>query len=199
VTAKYGASITQDWIAAFNTPYPNYAWSPTTRNNDKIISIDTMPGKNDSPWVLNGNKFNLNAFDFSTNKTQTMSYWLENYESETTFTYEGRTYGLYKTVTGKFNYIYDNIDFYNISGYTKFAYSATYYDWWGRQQNHTLGSQTPNAELDVDFYYNAQTYPLTFYDYDGSLISTQQVTLNSDISSYLEDNKPEAPAEGAEG
>ena len=199
VTAKYGATITPQWVAAFNNQYPDYAWSPTTANNDKVISIDTMPGAGDSKWRLNsdGKTFNVYAFDFSTTKTQTLNYWLQNYEAETTTTRNGKTYGLYKSVTGKFNYLYDNADFYEIAGYTKDGYTATYVDWWGNTQNYTLGNGTPNADLNVNFYYAAAVYPLTFNNYNGVQISTQNVALNTDISGYLTSNIPNAPMEGA--
>ena len=211
VTAKYGATITPQWIAAFNTPYPDYAWSPTTNNNDKVISIDTMPGRGDAKWTFDNNGVTqVKAFDFSTDKTQTLHYWLQNYEGTQTTTRDGKTYGLYKVVTGKFNYLYDDSDFYQIDGYTKDGYTATYQvrvggHWEGWQyvydyetRNYTLGDSTPDADLDVNFYYAAKQHTLAFYNYDGTLISSQQVTLNSDISSYLTGNVPAAPMEGAE-
>ena len=217
ITAKYGATITPQWVATFNNRYPDYAWSPTKKNNDKVISFDTMPGKGDSKWTLNGTTFTLYAFDFSTTKTQTLNYWLENYDSDTTTTRNGNTYGLYKSVTGKFNYLYDDSDFYQIVGYTKDGYTASYtehveeghYEWRGwrqvwvvdreydREANYTLGNGTPDANLTVNFYYATQSYPLTFNNYDGEQISTQQVKLNANISSYLQDNIPEAPVDGA--
>ena len=218
VTAKYGASITSQWVAAFNTPYPDYAWSLNTTNNDKIISIDTMPGKGDKYGTsqttlnFNNNTQAVYAFDFSTTKTQTLNYWLENYAGTQTTTRNGKTYGLYKTVTGKFNYLYEDSDFYPIVGYSKDGYTAKYTtteghwervgrDWqWVEEEvehDYTLGSGTPNANLIVNFYYAAESHPLTFYDYDGSLISTQEVKLNADISSYLTSNVPAAPMEGA--
>ncbi|MBR0456132.1 MAG: InlB B-repeat-containing protein, partial [Firmicutes bacterium] len=205
VTAKYGANITQQWIAAFNTPYPDYAWSLNTNNNDKVINIDTMPGKGDKYGTsqttlnFNNNTQPLYAFDFSTTKTQVLNYWLENYTGDgvQTTTRNGKTYGLYKSVTGRFNYLYENSDFYAISGYTKDGYTATYTDRWGRTQNYTLGNGTPDATLNVNFYYAAASHPLTFINYDGTEISTQNVKLNADISGYLESNIPEAPMEGA--
>ena len=126
VTAKYGASITSQWVASFNSRYPSYAWSPTTRNNDKVVSIDTMPGKGDDKWTLNGSTFKLYAFDFITDKKQILNYWLENYEGTRTTTRNGKTYGLYKTVTSQFNYLYDDSDFYPINGYSKDGYTAKY-------------------------------------------------------------------------
>ncbi|MDO4869295.1 MAG: MBG domain-containing protein [Bacillota bacterium] len=200
ITAKYGAAITQQWVRAFNNPYPQYAWSLTLKNNDKIISIDTMPSKTDMTAV-SGSTYRLVAFDFSTDKQQTLNYWLENYDGSTSVTRNGKTYGLYKTVTGRFNYLYDDADFYNIVGYTKDGYEAEYYTtsrWGGTTRyTYTLGKSTPSEDLNVDFYYAANTYPLAFYDYDGKLISTNQVKLNNDITSYLQSNKPESPVEGA--
>ncbi len=220
VTAKYGASITQLWISTFNTPYPNYAWSLTQQNNDKIMAVDTMPGRGekfgDSQTTLNfaNNTQTVYAFDFSTDKTQTLNYWLENYDAATTTSRDGKTYGLYKTVTGKFNYLYDDADFYAIAGYSKDGYDAKYtipghYEWqWNgrrwvnvwvddQEAEYTLGAGTPDANLNVNFYYAAESHALTFYNYNGTLISTQQVKLNSDISSYLTSNVPETPMEGA--
>ena len=54
-----------------------------------------------------------------------------------------------------------------------------------------------NAYETADFYYNAKQYPLTFNNYDGTQISTQQVTLNANIYNYITGNIPDAPMEGA--
>jgi len=197
IRAKYGASITQQWVSAFNNPYPQYAWSFTLKNNDKIISIDTMPSKTSVTTNSDGS-FRLVAFDFSTTKKQTLNYWLENYDGSTTVTRNGKVYGLYKTVTGKFNYLYDDADFYNIIGYTKDGYEAHYY----KSKNssptsYTLGQSTPSYDLDVNFYYAANTYPLAFYDYDGKLINTYEVKLNNNITGYMDSSKPQPPVAGA--
>ena len=197
IRAKYGASITQQWVGAFNNPYPQYAWSFTLKNNDKIISIDTMPSKTDMTANSDGT-FRLVAFDFSTTKQQTLNYWLENYEGSTTKTRNGKVYGLYKTVTGKFNYLYDDADFYNIVGYAKDGYEAYYYRGSSSSPtSYTLGQSTPSYDLNVNFYYAANTYPLAFYDYDGQLINTYNVKLNSDITGYMNSSKPQSPVAGA--
>ena len=198
VTAKYGANITQAWLDNFVNAYPNYAWSFTTNNKDKILSIDTMVSYGPMSAPKKGNGLTVYAFDFSTNKKQIMNYWLENYEGSQIKNRNGKTYGLYKTQTGRFNYLYDHDDFYEIDGYTKGDYTATYTDGYGRTRNYTLESGTPNYDLYVDFYYNANAYPLTFYNFDGTLISTQNVTHGADISSYLTANVPEDPVDGAE-
>ena len=54
------------------------------------------------------------AFDFSTEKVQILHYWLENYNGSETTTRNGRTYGLYKAQRVKFNYLYRDIDFYEL-------------------------------------------------------------------------------------
>ena len=64
---------------------------------------------------------------------------------------------------------------------------------YGHNDNGDFG----NNPVTVDFYYNAYSYPLTFYNYDGTLISTQEVTLGTDISSYLAGQIPDNPMEGA--
>ena len=112
----------------------------------------------------------------------------------------GKSYGLYKTITGKFNYLYSDVDFYDITGYTKDSYTATYTKG-GKTYNFNIGTtsqsatSTPSETLYVDFYYNANSYPLAFYDYDGELIASSSVKLNTDISGYL--NAPMV-AEGVE-
>ena len=276
VTAKYGASITEAWISTFNTPYPDYAWALTQQNDDKIMAIDTMPGRgekwgtSETTLTFPNNVQTVYAFDFSTTKMQTLNYWLENYTGEgvETTTRDGKTYGLYKDVTGRFNYLYDNADFYYIDGYDKDGYESqymrvsyrygsrdytdadllsvvtdqstlttlernkktiseyvvsysgnTYYikyndEWYkldddGRyvynasriygidiDDSYILGNSTPDGNLILNFYYTAKTHDLTFYNYDGTLISTQKVKLNADISGYLEDNIPENPKDG---
>ena len=46
LTAKYGAIITQEWNTEFNDKVNHaHAWNFTTTNNDKFVSIETMPGK----------------------------------------------------------------------------------------------------------------------------------------------------------
>ena len=197
VTAKYGADISQAWITNFVTPYPNYSWNFVLKNNSKFVNIVTMPSyaKQDSPKKDEGHK--IYAYEFSTTKKQHLSYWLENYEGSDTKTRNGRTYGLLKTQTVRFNTLYENSEFYLIDGYTRGGYTATYTSW-GSTHNYELGKGTPNADLYVDFYYNANAYPLTFYNFDGTLISTQNVTHGADISSYLTANVPEAPVDGAE-
>ncbi|MBR4579424.1 MAG: InlB B-repeat-containing protein, partial [Oscillospiraceae bacterium] len=189
LTAKYGADISAQWAATFNTPHPNWAWNFNGRannfetfnryNDEKFTSLDIMPSGNRTVyhWV------------YTTNKTQTLNYWFENYDSETTTTRNGRTYGLFKSVTVHYNYLYAS-DYPDYAGYTQAG--------WVRSDGaRNLTDGTPNGRMTADFYYNALQYPLTFYNYDGTLISTQQVTLNADISSYLSSNVPEPPMEGA--
>ena len=180
LSAKYGADISAQWTATFNTPHPTWCWNFSRTNNDeKFTSLDIMPS---------GNKTVYNWY-YTTTKTQTLNYWFENYDSATTKTYNGRTYGLFKAVTVHYNYLYDT-DYPDYAGYTKGG--------WVRSDGATrLTAGTPNGSMTADFYYNALQYPLTFYNYNGTLISTQQVTLNADISSYLTSNKPAVPMEGA--
>ena len=180
LTAKYGADISAQWTATFNTPHPDWAWNFSTTNNDeKFTSLDIMPS---------GNKTVYHWY-YSTTKTQTLNYWFENYDSATTKTYNGHTYGLFKAVTVHYNYLYDT-DYPDYAGYTKGG-------WVRSDRARQLTDSTPNGSMTADFYYNALQYPLTFYNYDGTLISTQQVTLNADISSYLTSNVPVDPMEGA--
>ncbi|MCR4901260.1 MAG: InlB B-repeat-containing protein, partial [Butyrivibrio sp.] len=178
LTAKYGSNITALWYNTFNKPYPDYAWNFTTDNDDKFVNIDTMPS---------GNK-EVYAFDYVTDNVQTLNYWLENYDGEETVTKFGKTYGLYKSLKVKFNFLYYDADFYEIVGYTKYKAEFT--------NGYEFGDHTWDG-LKADFYYNATEYPLTFYDYDGTLIATYSVTFNSSIETYLEDNKPEPPVEDA--
>ena len=181
LTAKYGADISAQWTATFNRPHPDWAWNfSRTENDEKFTSLDIMPS---------GNKTVYHWY-YSTNKTQTLNYWFENYDGERTTTHNGRTYGLFKAVTVHYNYLYDT-DYPDYAGYTKGG-------WVRSDRARNLTDSTPNGAMTADFYYNALQYPLTFYNYDGTLISTQQVTLNADISEYLISNIPEAPMEGAD-
>ena len=181
LTAKYGADISAKWTETFNDPHPNWAWNFSTTNNDeKFTSLDIMPS---------GNKTVYHWY-YSTTKTQTLNYWFENYDSATTKTYNGHTYGLFKAVTVHYNYLYDT-DYPDYAGYTKGG-------WVRSDKAKNLTDSTPNGSMTADFYYNALQYPLTFYNYDGVQISTQQVTLNANIYSYITGNIPTAPMEGAE-
>ena len=180
LTAKYGANISAQWTATFNTPHPDWAWNFSRTNNDeKFTSLDIMPS---------GNKTVYHWY-YSTDKTQVLNYWFENYDSTQTKTYGGRTYGLFKSVTVHYNYLYDT-DYPDYAGYTKGG--------WVRSDGaRQLTDSTPRGRMTADFYYNALQYPLTFYNYDGSLISTAQVTLNENIYSRITNAIPDAPMEGA--
>ena len=181
LTAKYGADISARWTSTFNTPHPNWAWNFSTTNNDeKFTSLDIMPS---------GNKTVYHWY-YSTTKTQTLNYWFENYEGTTSTTHNGKTYGLFKAVTVHYNYLYDT-DYPDYAGYTKGG--------WVRSDGaRSLTDSTPNGSMTADFYYNALQYPLTFVNYDGTQISTQNVTLNADISGYLTSNVPAKPISDAE-
>ncbi|WP_333649177.1 InlB B-repeat-containing protein, partial [Lacrimispora sp.] len=175
LTAKYGASITQLWKETFNNPYPQYAWSFTQDEKDKFINIDTMPS---------GNK-TLYTFGFNTTNVQTLHYWLENYSGSgiQTKVYNGVTYGLYKAIDVRFNYLYDKSEFYEIVGYTKGSYEGC-----------TFGAQTRNKQQ-VHFYYRANSYNLDLYGYNGVKLSNQQVKIGVDLAGYL--TPPASPVQGA--
>ena len=175
LTAKYGENITERWKEIFNSITINgghKAWNFTTNNDDKFVNIDTMPS---------GNK-NVYAFEFSTDKTQTLHYWLENYEGDgvETKTYNGVTYGLYKALDVNFNYLYDGADFYEIIGYTK-----------GDYEGCRFGAKTSNGQQ-VHFYYRAKEYPLDLYDYDGTKANSYSIKRNASFENYLTEpaNKP---------
>ena len=86
---------------------------------------------------------------YTTTKTQTLNYWFENYDSETTTTYRGsdgvtRTYGLFKAVTVHYNYLYDT-DYPDYAGYTKGG--------WTRSDNaRNLTDSTPYGSMTANFY-----------------------------------------------
>ena len=160
--------------------HPDWAWNfSRTKNDEKFTSLDIMPS---------GNKTVYHWF-YSTTKTQTLNYWFENYDGRSTTTRDGKTYGLFKAVTVHYNYLYDT-DYPDYAGYTKSG-------WVRSDRARNLTDSTPNGSMTADFYYDAYEYPLTFYNYDGNQISSQQVKLNADISSYLTGNVPDAPVEGA--
>ena len=180
LSAKYGANISARWTATFNTPHPDWAWNfSRSENDEKFTSLDIMPS---------GNKTVYHWY-YSTTKTQTLNYWMENYDGTRTTTYNGRTYGLFKSVTVHYNYLYDT-DYPDYAGYTKGG--------WVRSDGaRRLTDDTPNGSMTADFYYNALKHPLTFYNYDGTLISTEQVTLNENIYNRIRNAIPSAPMEGA--
>lgn len=173
LTAKYGANITELWKKTFNAPCPNYAWNFTTNNKDKFVNIDTMPSGNKTVY----------AFYFATSNVQTLHYWLENYEGSQSKTRNGVTYGLYKAIDVKFNYLYSNSEFYDIVGYTQ-----------GDYEGCTFGKGTTNGQQ-VHFYYRAQEYNLDLYGYQGVQLSTNKVKLNANFSAYLKE--PVAPVAGS--
>ncbi len=190
VTAKYGAIITQAFNEEFNIKKNNkYAWNFTKNNNDKFVSIETMPST--SGLTHSGNVITVYAFDFSTTNEQTLNYWLQNYSGEgiETRTLDGNTYGLYNSVKVHFNFLYDGSEFYQIIGYTKYKYDG---------HGYVLDKEWDTWDgLVVDFYYNALSYNLTLYDYNGTLVYSNDIVFNSDISGILSNKKPSAPVEGA--
>ena len=170
LTAKYGQNITSLWQKTFNDPYGK-AWNFTTDNDDKFVTIDTMPS---------GNK-EVYQFYFATDKKQTLHYWLEGYNADGAEQKEhnGVTYGLYKAMEVQFNYLYENSDFYEIAGYTK-----------GDYEGCMFGGSTSNGQQ-VHFYYRANEYNLDLHGYQGALLGSYKLKLNANISSYLVE--PEAP------
>ena len=174
LTAKYGQNITTLWQETFNRPYGK-AWNFTTENNDKFVTIDTMPS---------GNK-EVYQFYFATNKKQTLHYWLEGYTANGAEqkTRNGVTYGLYKAMEVQFNYLYDDADFYEIAGYTK-----------GDYEGCKFGKQTTNGQQ-VHFYYRGNEYNLDLYGYQGASLGSHKLKLNANISSYL--TEPAAPFDEA--
>lgn len=112
---------------------------------------------------------------------------MENYNGSQTTTRNGVTYGLYKQITVKFNYLLNDVDFYDFYGYTKG--DATF------EPGYKFGANTPDGVLTGNFYYRANSYNLDLYGYEGKQLSSNSVKLGADISSYL--SAPEAPVKGA--
>ena len=180
LTAKYGAHITDAFNKAFNEPTGNdIAWSLENDQRTKVAAIDVMPGRNATVY----------EFEYSSKKSQTLSYWLENYASYTTTMYDGRTYGLYKTINVKFNYL-NSADFPDHTGYMR---HDAYID--GRSRGVNFGEYTTSNGTTGDFYYNAASYSLDLYGYEGVKLPSNSVKLGADITSYL--TEPETPVDGA--
>ena len=207
LSAKYGADITALWSNTFGSGNnAQYSWSYNNDNNSKFKSLTIMPSlsvrTNNSP----ANTIYVYRHSDSASYYQHLEYWLQNYEDgDATTTYQGKTYGRVKSIDMRYNYLSNEDDWYEITGYTKAGYTATHsrnqngnyssftYNWGTRFSNY--GNQYTYTRF--NFYYDAEAYPLTFYNYDGSLISTQDVTLGNNITSYLTSNVPEAPMSGA--
>ena len=202
VTAKYASDITQAWSNQFNSH--SGSWSYNNQNNSKFKSLTIMPslsvrssGSGNTIYVFNHND--------TANYYEHLEYWLQNYESDAVTTHNGKTYGRVKSVDMRYNYLSNVDDWYEIAGYTKAGYTADHRknetsSWqsftysWGKSFSQ-YGSQYTYTRF--NFYYDAKPYPLTFYNYDGTLISDQDVTLGDDISVYLTRSIPSAPMEGA--
>lgn len=65
----------------------------------------------------------------------------------------------------------------------------------GRSRGVNFGEYTTSNGTTGDFYYNAASYSLDLYGYEGVKLSTNSVKLGADITSYL--TEPEAPVDGA--
>lgn len=98
--------------------------------------------------------------------------------------YDGRTYGLYKTINVKFNYL-NSADFPDHTGYMR---HDAYID--GRSRGVNFGEYTTSNGTTGDFYYNAASYSLDLYGYEGVKLSTNSVKLGADITSYLTERRP---------
>ena len=203
ITARYGASITNEWIETFNKRFPDYAWGITENNNDKVVSYDTMPGGETTEIIVYAFLPSKGAAD----KDQYLEYWLENYEGKELTDnehIEGSKFGLLKQVVAHFNYLFKNSDYYEIDGYQRAetdsysGYDASYIDDNNKSRNYILGNETPIQDLVVKFFYFAKEYPLELYDYNGEKISSDWIKYNTDITDYLEEHIPDAPAENAE-
>ena len=219
VTAKYGADITSAWGSTFGSGNnAQYSWSYNNNNDSKFKSLTIMPSlsvrTNSSP----ANTIYLFRHTDTKEYYQHLEYWLQNYtDGDATTTYNGKTYGRVKSIDMRYGFLSDVDDWYDIAGYTKAGYTATAsetqngtyseftYSWGTLFSNytHTTGPwyyQTTHYDAKYtrfNFYYDAKDYPLTFYNYDGTVISDQYVTLGNNIYSYLTDNIPAAPMEGA--
>ncbi len=223
VTAKYGANIFDAFQSAFIEGQSG-AWSIGSGNNeDKIVSMETMPSPYNTeydPSFVDKAKGIIYAihFNFTTENVQILNYWLENYtDTDQTKEIGGKTYGLFRTVRGQFGFLYYDVDFYEIKGYTQGSVDATntyqkkingkyqtvtddvsadFANW----KSKTSGIRTSNYTLlTLNMYYDAETYPLTFIDYNGATLGTYEVAVGLDVTSYVEDNsdRSEKPIDDA--
>ncbi|MBQ3281630.1 MAG: InlB B-repeat-containing protein, partial [Eubacterium sp.] len=212
VTAKYGSDITQAWTQQFNRH--SGSWSYNNQNNSKFKSLTIMPSLSVRTNTSPENTIYVYHHSDNADYYQHLEYWLQNYtEGDATTTYNGKTYGRVKSIDMRYNYLSNVDDWYEITGYTKAGYTATssatqngtyssFTYTWGRNFSEYYTGRIIRTYYATytrfNFYYDAKQYTLEFYNYDGTRISTQQVTLGDDISGYLTSNVPEAPINGAE-
>lgn len=219
ISAKYGANVRSAWLTNFNKTFSGktYAWSFTKDNADKFVTLDVMPSLEGTTHT--GNTITIYAFGFSTKKVQILNYWVENYDSQTTKTRNGKTYGLLSSTKVQFNFLYEDTDFPELVGYSKAGVEARYtrkyvsghfegFLHWvdGHWEDcdiaatYSWGTDTPsNYELTMNMFYNAAAYPLTFVDHDGKQLSNQQVTLGTSLNNYFATNQAKSvkPVEDA--
>ena len=213
--AKYGADITALWSSTFGSGNnAQYSWSYNNQNNSKFKSLTIMPSLSVRTNTSPANTIYLYRHNDTASFYQHLEYWLQNYtDGDATTTHNGKTYGRVKSIDMRYNYLSDTDDWYEITGYSKAGYTATASETqngtyssfsytWGDDFDEYYTGWWPNRHYYAtytrfNFYYDAQDYPLTFYNYNGTLISTQDVTLGDDISGYLTSNIPNAPMTGA--
>ncbi len=182
LSAKYGANITEIMNREWNEPTGNkYAWTLTNSDSNKVAVFDTMPSGGGTVY----------SYEYQATREQTLSYWLENYNGSEQIKFDERTYGLYKEITVKFNYLTYSADFYEFPDYTKYKAMHGSKQLWGNNK----GNVTTSNGMKVDFYYNANDVSLELFGYEGERISFNQVAIGADISSYL--TEPTAPVDGA--
>ena len=179
--AKYGANITDLMNKTWNEPTNNkYAWSLTKDNDTKVAVFDTMPSGG-------GTVFN---FEYDADSTQTLNYWLENYGNQT-IEFEGKQFGLLKSVDVEYNYLVYDVDFYEFPNYDRYKAIVDNKEWKEYQGN----KEFEKGHHIANFYYTSKEFNLDLYGYQGQQLGSYKVKLGESIESYL--IEPDAPIEGA--
>lgn len=177
ITAKYNAYIADEFDKApFNTTYKGRAWEATSVYSYALQTLDRMPGANVTFYLYNK----------SSDTLKTIYYWVETVEggsySQTT-TYNGKTYGLLKTVGTYFNYITYNEEYHEIQGFTRLS----------KDDAGFSGNSKDFRSKRVDLYYPRASYNLQFYNING-IVRTESVKYEAPLAGYFA-YVPERPAE----
>ena len=149
VTRLYGQSIADIWPIESDAGIKydqGERWDPqnSSQFDNVIVFLEIMPSENIT--------FRVNQANYS---TKTMTYYVEALPGETVDrTYQGRNYTLYNRIYANLNYIDRDLDWLDLTGYTKLTSDPTF------PSNGRLST----TQLTVDFYYTRNMYTINYMD-----------------------------------
>ena len=194
VTALYGSSVVDIFPVQ---GYESYIWADSTKKTyDYVLAtLETMP---DSDVNFNGEYRGI---------SETIYYYVETDADDTedfekVKTFNGLTYGLYKTVRHGFNFLTYDEEYHPIEGYLRdrqwaepyFGERGTNSD--GNSNIAPIGGKTSyrTTETDVNYlYYNRDIFSAQFIDsFNNESIASENIKFRQKLENFIP-NAPDAP------